>query len=335
MVHTRNQSNYSAQLDGCGQGRGDTKSRSIKSSSRNTHMEYSRVSPHSPRSIPTKFDVNAESGLIHDNIFRSEPLPSGRNRNLSIPIQKFVQRTQRRGAGNMPKPLAGGHELLLTHQEIYGPEEVVGKDSSFGDRRPSGIYHLQTSSRSVQRQAQRTSEEAERSQEPSRQGQRQSQLAQTLPTGVQDSQIGAFSHGQCLQYGEDSYGIQNQGEGKDEQNLSTEIIQEINLVKTSINVEIGKIYAKLTKMTLEINDLKNNDKHFSEMHKSVIAKVELLTNTCDRIESKYHVQDDEMEDFSTRNINDQLRGLKDYVLEVAENTSEFAIWQEVTVKGRN
>ncbi|MBW0531467.1 hypothetical protein O181_071182 [Austropuccinia psidii MF-1] len=60
------------------------------------------------------------------------------------------------------------------------------------------------------------------------------------------------------------------------------------------------------------------------MHKSVIAKLELLTNTCNRIESQYHVQDDGMEDFSTRNINDQLRVLKDYFLVVAENTSQFA-----------
>ncbi|MBW0590544.1 hypothetical protein O181_130259 [Austropuccinia psidii MF-1] len=79
----------------------------------------------------------------------------------------------------MPKPLAGGHELLLTHQELSGsgedhrnprrlepivlqrqsqkdnklveepksfihrPEEGVGSDSSFGDRRPSGVYQLQ------------------------------------------------------------------------------------------------------------------------------------------------------------------------------------------------
>ncbi|MBW0586207.1 hypothetical protein O181_125922 [Austropuccinia psidii MF-1] len=61
---------------------------------------------------------------------------------------------------------------------------------------------VSTSSRSVQRQAQRTSEETERSQEPSRQGQRQRQLAQTLPTRVQDSQIGAFSHGKGVQYGQ-------------------------------------------------------------------------------------------------------------------------------------
>ncbi|MBW0581819.1 hypothetical protein O181_121534 [Austropuccinia psidii MF-1] len=103
-----------------------------------------------------------------------------------------------------------------------------------------------------------------------------------------------------------------------------EIIQEIHLVKTSIKVEIGTIAAKLTKMALEINDLKKNDKHSAEMHKSIISKLELLTNKCDRIESKYHVQDDEMEDFSTRNINDKLEFLKDYFLAVSENTSQFA-----------
>ncbi|MBW0468030.1 hypothetical protein O181_007745 [Austropuccinia psidii MF-1] len=32
--------------------------------------------------------------------------------------KKLVQSSKRRGVGNMPKPLAGGHELLLTHQEL-------------------------------------------------------------------------------------------------------------------------------------------------------------------------------------------------------------------------
>ncbi|MBW0580871.1 hypothetical protein O181_120586 [Austropuccinia psidii MF-1] len=179
MVHTRNGSNYSIQPDGCGKGRGKTKSRSVKSSSRKTNMQDARVSPHSPRSVPTNFDVISESGLIHDNTSRAEPLSSGSNRNLSIPIKKLVQSSQRRGVENMPKPLAGGHELLLTHQGLCGsgedhrairrlesivlqrqsqkdkelveepksfihrPEERVGKDSSFGNRRPSGIYQLQ------------------------------------------------------------------------------------------------------------------------------------------------------------------------------------------------
>ncbi|MBW0591107.1 hypothetical protein O181_130822 [Austropuccinia psidii MF-1] len=161
--------------------------------------------------------MNSEYGIIHDNILRAETLSSGSNRNLSMPIQKLVQRNQRRGVGNLPKPLAVGHELLLTHQELSGsgedhrtlrrlepivlqrqsqkykelveepkyfihrPEEGVGNDYSFGDRRPSGVYQLQTSSTSVKRQAQKTSKEAERSQEPSKQGKRQSQLAQNFP----------------------------------------------------------------------------------------------------------------------------------------------------------
>ncbi|MBW0536245.1 hypothetical protein O181_075960 [Austropuccinia psidii MF-1] len=128
----------------------------------------------------------------------------------------------------MPNPLAGGHELLLTHQDLYGsgdyrrtlrrvkpiflqikgqkdkelveepksficiPEERIGNDPSFG-RRPSGVYQLQTSSRRIQIEAQKTSEEDKRSQEPSGKEQRQSKLAQTSPTRVQDPQIGAFS----------------------------------------------------------------------------------------------------------------------------------------------
>ncbi|MBW0520606.1 hypothetical protein O181_060321 [Austropuccinia psidii MF-1] len=70
---------------------------------------------------------------------------------------------------------------------------------------------VSTSSRSIQTQSQMTSEEAERSKEPSRKGKRQSQLAQTLPTGIQDPQIGAFSHGKCLQYGQNSHVIHRKG----------------------------------------------------------------------------------------------------------------------------
>ncbi|MBW0565685.1 hypothetical protein O181_105400 [Austropuccinia psidii MF-1] len=150
-----------------------------KFSSRKTHLEDSRVAPHSPRSEPTSFNVNSESELINDNISSAEPFPSHRNRNLSIPIQELVQSSQRGAVGNMPNPLAGGHELLLTHQKLSGSgedhrtlrrmepivlqrqgkkdkelfeksksfihrlEERVGNDPSFGQRRLSGIYQLQ------------------------------------------------------------------------------------------------------------------------------------------------------------------------------------------------
>ncbi|MBW0541388.1 hypothetical protein O181_081103 [Austropuccinia psidii MF-1] len=79
--------------------------------------------PHSPGCAPTNFDVNSEPELIQGNILRSEPFPSGSHRNISVPVQKLVQSSQGRGVGNMPKPLAGGYELLLSHQELSGSGE--------------------------------------------------------------------------------------------------------------------------------------------------------------------------------------------------------------------
>ncbi|MBW0546785.1 hypothetical protein O181_086500 [Austropuccinia psidii MF-1] len=123
MVHTRNGRSYSVQPDGPGQRRGKRRTRSAKSSSRKTHLEDSRAAPHSPSSVPTNFDVKSEPELIEGNVLRAEPLSSGSHRNILVPIQKLVQRRKRRGVGSMPKPLAGCHELLLTHQELSGSGE--------------------------------------------------------------------------------------------------------------------------------------------------------------------------------------------------------------------
>ncbi|MBW0560152.1 hypothetical protein O181_099867 [Austropuccinia psidii MF-1] len=145
----------------------------------------------------------------------------------------------------MPKPLEGGNELLITHQELSGSgedhrtlrrvdpivlqmksqkdKELVEEPKSFNCRPEKGIGNapdleespvVSTSSRSIQIEAQRTSGEEERSQEPSGHGKRQRKLAQTSPTRVQDPKIGAFSHGHCLQYGQYSHGIRIQRVGK-------------------------------------------------------------------------------------------------------------------------
>ncbi|MBW0531545.1 hypothetical protein O181_071260 [Austropuccinia psidii MF-1] len=137
---------------------------------------------------------------------------------------------------------------------------------------------------------------------------------QTLPTSVQDPQIGAFSHGKCLQLGQDSYGIHSQRAGKDEQDLSMQIIQEIQFVKSIIDVEIGKFDAKLNKIASDISELKRNDKNYTEWYKLTNFKLDSITSTCDRIESKCQAQNDEMEDLSILNIDDQLRILKDLFL---------------------
>ncbi|MBW0487799.1 hypothetical protein O181_027514 [Austropuccinia psidii MF-1] len=79
--------------------------------------------PHCPRSVPTNFDFKSEPELIQGNVSRAEPLPSGSYRNISVPVQKLVQRRQGRGVRSTTKPLAGGYELLLTHQEHSGSGE--------------------------------------------------------------------------------------------------------------------------------------------------------------------------------------------------------------------
>ncbi|MBW0474511.1 hypothetical protein O181_014226 [Austropuccinia psidii MF-1] len=103
-----------------------------------------------------------------------------------------------------------------------------------------------------------------------------------------------------------------------------QIIQERKFVNTSINVELGKIDSKLTKITLDINDLKKNDRNSSEWHKSTISKLDSITNTCDRIESKCQLQDDEIGDISISHINEQLKVLRNQVLEIIRNTNQFA-----------
>ncbi|MBW0568366.1 hypothetical protein O181_108081 [Austropuccinia psidii MF-1] len=255
----------------------------------------------------------------------------------------------------MPKPLAGGHELLLTHQELSGsgedhravrrvepsilqgqsqkdkelveepksfihrPEERVRNDSKLGDRGTSGLYQLQTSSRSVQGQAQGTSEEKEGSQKPLRKGQRQSKLAQTLPTRVQDPQIRAFSSGQCIQHGQNSHGIHSQGAGEDEQDLP----MQIGHIQTSMNVEIGELDSKLCKIILDVNELKRNNRKFTEWYQLTNEKIDSIINTCNRIENTFQVQNDEMEDLSIFKMNDQLKTLQDHVFKIVESTNQF------------
>ncbi|MBW0514088.1 hypothetical protein O181_053803 [Austropuccinia psidii MF-1] len=100
-------------------------------------------------------------------------------------------------------------------------------------------------------------------------------------------------------------------------------IQEIQCVKTIINVELGKIDEKLAQITSDINHLKKNDRISSEWNKSTMAKLYLISNTCDIIGSQYQVQDDKMEDLSIKDINSQLKIVKNHVSKVFDNTNQF------------
>ncbi|MBW0583473.1 hypothetical protein O181_123188 [Austropuccinia psidii MF-1] len=73
-----------------------------------------------------------------------------------------------------------------------------------------------------------------------------------------------------------------------------------------------------------MSELKRNDKNYTEWYQLTNGRLDSITNTCDRIESKFKVQNDEMEDLSILKINDQLRILKDHVLEITKNSNQFA-----------
>ncbi|MBW0530653.1 hypothetical protein O181_070368 [Austropuccinia psidii MF-1] len=81
---------------------------------------------------------------------------------------------------------------------------------------------------------------------------------------------------------------------------------------------------KLNKVILDISELKRNYKEYTEWYQLTNVKLDSIINICDRTESKCQVQNDEMEDISILNINNQLRILKDDILEITKNTNQFA-----------
>ncbi|MBW0545540.1 hypothetical protein O181_085255 [Austropuccinia psidii MF-1] len=103
-----------------------------------------------------------------------------------------------------------------------------------------------------------------------------------------------------------------------------QITQEIQSVKSNIDVELHKFDAKLNKITSDISELKRNDKTSTEWYKLTNVKLDSITNTCDRSESKCHVQEDEIGDYSISNINEKLATLREQVLEIINNTNQFA-----------
>ncbi|MBW0535653.1 hypothetical protein O181_075368 [Austropuccinia psidii MF-1] len=77
----------------------------------------------------------------------------------------------------------------------------------------------------------------------------------------------------------------------------------------------------MSKITSDISEFKRNDKKNTEWYQLTNVRFDSIINTCDRMES--NCQSDEMEDFSILIINDQIKILKDHILEIAENTNQF------------
>ncbi|MBW0581804.1 hypothetical protein O181_121519 [Austropuccinia psidii MF-1] len=100
---------------------------------------------------------------------------------------------------------------------------------------------------------------------------------------------------------------------------------QIEHVQRCINVEIGKLDSKLTKMELDINGLKKHDKKYTEWYEFTNTKFDSIINACSRIESICQIQKDDMEDLPIFKVNDQLKTLQDNFLKIVETTNQFAI----------
>ncbi|MBW0500228.1 hypothetical protein O181_039943 [Austropuccinia psidii MF-1] len=101
-------------------------------------------------------------------------------------------------------------------------------------------------------------------------------------------------------------------------------IDEIQFVKSTIDLELGSFDSKSNKIKLDIHYLKTNKRLSAYWNKLTTARLESISNTCDRIESKYKVQDYGMEDLLITDINDKFKILENHVLEIVYNTSVFA-----------
>ncbi|MBW0494613.1 hypothetical protein O181_034328 [Austropuccinia psidii MF-1] len=148
-------------------------------------------------------------------------------------------------------------------------------------------------------------------------------MAQTLPTRVKNPQIEAFSSGQCVQYGRNSYGVCSQGTMKDEPDLSTQIMDGAECIKSIIDVKFNNFDKELKKLTSNINQLRNNDRTSTEWCKVINERLESIPNTCDGIENKCEVQNVHLDSISTNNINDHITILKDHVLDIAHRKNLF------------
>ncbi|MBW0538407.1 hypothetical protein O181_078122 [Austropuccinia psidii MF-1] len=100
-------------------------------------------------------------------------------------------------------------------------------------------------------------------------------------------------------------------------------MDEIRHIESLIVVKPEKFDKELKKLTANINELRNNDRAFTEWCSVTDARLELILNTCDRIENKCQEKDDEMDTFSINSINLQLMNLKESVLYIVKNANDF------------
>ncbi|MBW0557396.1 hypothetical protein O181_097111, partial [Austropuccinia psidii MF-1] len=184
------------------------------------------------------------------------------SRDIPVSVQKLVYGSKTAQVGTSPKSLDRHHELISSSEEVHGarkdrgtsegldthflqrtsptdkslvekPKLVIrGSEEEVGPRQgqhPSGSspsIHQKRSASTSARQAQASPKDQSEGKSKGK-GKGKAQVEQALPSELQNSQEREDSHGQCVQYGKNSDGIQKQGRGK----IEPIFPKEIDLVK--------------------------------------------------------------------------------------------------------
>ncbi|MBW0572718.1 hypothetical protein O181_112433 [Austropuccinia psidii MF-1] len=216
MTPTRSGSNYPIQSNGSGPGHSIQKSKRQECQPRGEEqMEDARTSTIS-QILARNFDIvieSPEADITAIPVVRSESFPTGSNRDIPVPLQELVCGGKAAGVGTSAKSLYSKNELLSSSEEVEklkhvvrGPEEEVGPTKGQQSSGSSlSLKKLQTGTIQPQREIRRARKSKQKG---------EIQVEQALPTELQNSQEREYSHGQCVQYGNNSDGIQKQGGGK-------------------------------------------------------------------------------------------------------------------------
>ncbi|MBW0554964.1 hypothetical protein O181_094679 [Austropuccinia psidii MF-1] len=259
--------------------------------------------------------------------WRMPELPPAPNSiDIPVSVQKLVYGSKTARVGTSPKSLDRHHELISSSEEVHGarrdrgtsegldthvlqrtsptdkslakkPKNVIrGSEEEVGPRQgqhPSGRFpsiHQQRSASTSAKQAQANTKDQSEGQAKGK-GKGKAQVEEALPSELQNSQEREESHGQCVQCGKNSDGIQKQGRG----NIAPIFAKEIDLVKLVTQFEScnKETMTKLTtfeyiqqKLGNEISQVKEAQKITFGLENVNKDNILSLTQFCARIESK-------------------------------------------------
>ncbi|MBW0587624.1 hypothetical protein O181_127339 [Austropuccinia psidii MF-1] len=142
MSPTRSRSNYSIQSNGSGPGHSGNKSKRQECQPRGeAQMEDSRNST-SSKSLSRTFETlieSAESEITAFPIVRTEPFPTGNNRDIPVSVQELVYGSKEAGLGASSESLDRHNQLISLSEELHEPRKdrgpSEGLDTNFVQRK--------------------------------------------------------------------------------------------------------------------------------------------------------------------------------------------------------